>query len=85
MDQTFIQLSPDDRALIAELAYQLKRRNDLDEANRGDELLTCSQAAECLGVTRQTVSLMLRQKRLHKAVRGGRAGILRSELERVSV
>lgn len=85
MEQNVISLSADDRALIAELAYQLKRRNDLDEAaGYNDELLTCTQAAQRLGKTRQTVSLMLRQNRLHKVTRGGVTGILRSELDRIT-
>lgn len=82
---TIVRLTDSDRALLAELTYQLKRRNDLDEQSRArEELLTCTQAADILGVTRQTVSLMLRRNRLHKVTRGGRTGILRSELEKVS-
>ena len=79
---TVITLSPQDRLLIADLTAQLRRYNDLTEENREDKLLGCQEAAQHLGVTRQTISQMLRDHRLHKVMRGGRQGILLSELNK---
>lgn len=68
----------EDRKLLRDLTEQLRRRNELDSV---DHLLSCRQAANELGVTRQTISAMIRQGRLHKVERGGRTGILLSEIK----
>lgn len=79
MDSIFTN---EDRLLIANLTAELKRMNDrADEmAGQSDPVLSVKQAAAIIGKSRQTVSRMIRQKRLHKVERGGQIGILKSEL-----
>lgn len=72
----------EDRLLIANLTAELKRMNDRADkmAEQSDLVLSVQQAAELIGKSRQTVSRMIREKRLHKVERGGVVGILKSEL-----
>lgn len=44
------------------------------------KILNITQAAELLGVTRQTVNRMVRSGQLKKKVVGGRIGLLKSDL-----
>lgn len=75
-----LTLSDYDRSLIENLTAELRRMNDNAEKAKPDDLLTCSEAAALCDVTRQTISRWLREKRIRKVYRGGRQGILRSEL-----
>ena len=78
-----INLSLQDRALIADLVHELRRYNDNSEKSLSDKVLSCSEAAAVTGKTRQTVSRWIRDGRLHKVTRGCRTGILQSELNRI--
>ena len=75
-----INLSMQDRVLLSDLVTELRRYNDNTERCKSDRVLSCSEAAEVIGRTRQTVSRMVRDGRLHKVTRGCRTGILLSEL-----
>jgi len=77
-----INLSLQDRALLSDLVYELRRFNDNSERS-SDKVLSCSEAAAVTGRTRQTVSKWIRDGRLHKVTRGCRTGILLSELNRI--
>ena len=79
--ETVFLFSESDRVLLTSLVNELRRYNDLNEGS-SDRLLSVSEAAEVIGVRRQTVSRYLRQGRLHKVSRGGKSGILLSEATR---
>lgn len=66
-------------AALEAIAYELKRQNDMvaEDANR---LVSCVEAAEICGVTKQTISLWIRQGKLVKTRKGGRYGILLNDL-----
>lgn len=51
-----------------------------EERFPSNELLSCSEAASLLGVSRQTISRYIKEGRLKKTSRGGRMGILKSDL-----
>jgi len=78
-----ITFSPEDRILIANLTAELKRLNDREERTKPEHVLSIQQVAALTGRTRQTVSLWVRQGRLHKVERGGLIGILESEVEAI--
>jgi len=82
--ENIIQLSDSDRMLIANLTRELRRFNDNSEENRSDMLFSIKMAAEYLGKTRQTVRNMCKDKRLTIVMRGGRNGILKSELDKIN-
>jgi len=46
-----------------------------------DRVVSMTETARLLGRTRQSVSRMVREGRLHKVMRGGITGILLSEIE----
>ena len=54
-----------------------------EKVPKEDTLFTSIQAAEYCGVTRQTIYTWTREKRIHKVVRKGRRGYLKSELDKV--
>lgn len=74
-------LTESDRSLIAQLTHELRRYNDLREAELKDRVVTIGEAAVIVGRTRQTISRKIREGRLHKITRGGVTGILLSELQ----
>ena len=78
-----ILFSPEDRMILMDLTAELRRFNNNAEKTCSDELLSCRETAQYLGVTPQTVSTMIRQHRLDKVVRGGREGILKSQVTRI--
>lgn len=87
MMEEHLTLSDYDRSLIENLATgiegltaELRRMNGNAEKAEPDDLLTCGEAAELCGRSRQTISRWLREKRIRKVYRGGRQGILKSEL-----
>lgn len=61
------------------IAYELKRQNDMI-AEDNNRILTCAEAAEICDVTKQTISLWIRQGKLKKVRRGGRYGLLLNDL-----
>lgn len=75
-----IGFSDEDRKLLRDFTEQLRIRNEIDSPDR---LLSCGEAAKELGRSRQTISTMIRDKRLTKVERGGRTGILLSELRAI--
>lgn len=87
MMEEHLTLSDYDRSLIENLATgiegltaEIRRMNGNAEKAEPDVLLTCSEAATLCDVTRQTISRWIREKRIRKVRRGGRSGILKSEL-----
>lgn len=74
-------LTESDRSLIAQLTHELRRFNDLREAERKDRVVSVNEAARIAGRTRQTISRKIREGRLSKVTRGGVTGILLSELQ----
>lgn len=74
-------LTEADRALIAQLTHELRRYNDLREAELKDRVVSVQEAARIAGRSRQTISRKVREGRLHKVTRGGVTGILLSELQ----
>lgn len=69
--------------VLEELVTEFKRLNkNLEEKQQTlDVLYTPSEAALYLKVTRQTVCNYARKGILHKVVRAGREGFLKSELD----
>lgn len=73
--------SLEERHVVAleSIAFELRRANDAKE-EEDDRLLTCSEAAEFCGVSRQTISAWIRTGVIQKKYKGGRGGIPLSEL-----
>ena len=63
------------------LVYELRRFNDLREAELKDRVVSINEAATITGKTRQTISRKIREGYLKKVTRGGVTGILLSELQ----
>lgn len=74
-------------SILEDIASELRRANDLaEERMRGsakDVLYTPSEAAEYMGKTVRTLSNYVSKGFLHKVIRGGRQGYLKSEMDRV--
>lgn len=66
---------------IKGLVYELRRFNDLREAELKDRVVSINEAATITGRTRQTISRKIREGYLKKVTRGGVTGILLSELQ----
>lgn len=66
---------------IMGLVYELRRFNDLREAELKDRVVSVGEAARITGRTRQTISRKIREGYLKKVTRGGVTGILLSELQ----
>ena len=66
---------------IMGLVYELRRFNDLREAELKDRVVSINEAATITGRTRQTISRKIREGHLKKVTRGGVTGILLSELQ----
>jgi len=60
---------------------QQSRILDYLEGREGNLLLTTTQAAYFLGVSRQTISNKVKEGILHKTVRDGQKGFLLSDLK----
>ena len=75
--------SQEDRYLIANITHELKRLNDRREQEESliPLVMTNQQAAILLGCSRQTVSRIIREGKLHKVERGGMIGIIYSEIK----
>ena len=76
-----VELSPHDRAMIAEHTAQLRRYNDLRD--EGEVLVSCTEAARLLGKTKQTISEWIAQGRLHKRTFGKSTGIQLKEIRQI--
>ena len=62
-------------ALLSDILRELKGAPKND-----DRLLNVTDAAEFVGVTRQTIARYTREGRIRKVFRGGKKGYLESEL-----
>ena len=71
--------------LVREIIHEIMDRlRELEAASESvDALLSCREAAAYLGRTAGTVSRYIAQGRLHKVVRNGRIGVLRSECRKL--
>lgn len=73
--------------VLEEILAELRRANDLTEERMRDSardvLYTPSEAAEYMGKTVRTLGNYASRGFLHKVVRGGRQGYLKSEMDRV--
>lgn len=65
-------------ALLTQLLAEI--RGGKKEPPAREVLLNNTQAAEIVGVTRQTIGRYIREGRLKKVCRGGKVGILLSSL-----
>jgi len=61
------------------IATELKRANDATEAEN-DRVVGCTEAAKLCGVSPQTISVWVRTGKLRKVYKGGKRGVLLSEL-----
>lgn len=68
------------RTLIAETRARL---DELEMLCDTDQVMSCSEAAEYLGVANGTISRYIQAGRLHKIKRGARTGISMSEVEKL--
>lgn len=74
------ELTEPDRARIDNLIRQLETYNS---RFNDDVLVSCTEAARLLGRTTPTISVMLRQHRLHKVTIGESTGIRLSEIRTI--
>lgn len=77
-----LELKHEDRLLLQNIYAELKRYNERISGtqDRPDLVLSIQEAAVKIGKSRQTISRLVREGRLHKVLRGGKTGILASEL-----
>lgn len=71
-------LSLHDQAMLREHTEELRRYNNLRD--EGEVLVSCTEAARLLDVTKQTVSVWIAQGRLHKITKGHSTGIRLREI-----
>ena len=83
MEQS-INLSDYDRSLIACLTESNNRLARALENQKTESIYSCADAAKMIGVTPQTISRYIREGRIKKAVRGGKVGILESEIQKLT-
>lgn len=79
-----ITLSDYDRSLIACLTESNNRLAKALEGQKTESIYSCTDAAKMIGVTPQTISRYIREGRIKKAVRGGKVGILESEIKKLT-
>lgn len=68
------------KTLIAETRARL---DELERLVDYDQVISCTEAAKQLGITRGTVSRYIAAGKLHKIQRGDRVGLSISEVERL--
>lgn len=68
--------------IIAEIMADLRELQQRYEADCGDVILTCKEAASYIGKTPQTISSYIAQGRLHKVSNGIKVGISKIELQK---
>lgn len=75
-------------SILEDILRELRRANDIAEAARReaerDALYSPSEAAAYMGRTVATLRNYVLRGHLHKVVRGGRTGYLKSEMDRVA-
>lgn len=77
LDNIFLVLEEMSRE-IAELKAMVRKSPD------DDPIFNSVQAAKYCGCTRQTIYAWARKKKIHRSVRGGKRGFLKSELDKIS-
>ncbi len=68
--------------IIDEILADLRELQQRYEADCGDVILTCKEAASYIGKTPQTISSYIAQGRLHKVSNGVKVGISKIELQK---
>lgn len=68
------------KTLIAETRARL---DELEKLLDYDQIISCTEAAKYLGITRGTISRYISAGKLHKIQRGERVGLSMSEVERL--
>ncbi len=68
------------KTLIAETRARL---DELERLVDYDQVISCTEAAKYLGITRGTISRYISAGKLHKIQRGERVGLSMSEVERL--
>lgn len=68
--------------IIAEIMADLRELQQRYEADCGDVILTCKEAASYIGKTPQTISSYIAQGQLHKVSNGVKVGISKIELQK---
>lgn len=68
------------KTLIAETRARL---DELEKLVDYDQIISCTEAAKYLGITRGTISRYISAGKLHKIQRGERVGLSMSEVERL--
>lgn len=68
------------KTLIAETRARL---DELERLVDYDQIISCTEAAKYLGITRGTISRYISAGKLHKIQRGERVGLSMSEVERL--
>lgn len=75
-------------SILEDILSELRRANDIAEAARRedsrDTLYTPSEAAAYMGKSLATLRNYVARGYLHKVIRGGRQGYLKSEMDRVT-
>ena len=69
--------------IIDEILADLRELQQRYEADCGDVILTCKEAASYIGKTPQTISSYIAQGRLHKVSNGVKVGISKKELQKL--
>lgn len=78
--ETHLELTAPDRARIDALVCQLDRYNAQFDT---DVIVSCIEAARLLKRTPPTISVWIREGRLHKVTIGQSSGILLSEIRNI--
>ena len=68
--------------IIDEILADIRELQQRYEADCGDVILTCKEAASYIGKTPQTISSYIAQGRLHKVSNGVKVGISKIELQK---
>lgn len=75
-------------SILEDILRELRRANDIAEAARReaerDTLYSPSEAAAYMGKSPATLRNYVARGYLHKVIRGGRQGYLKSEMDRVT-
>lgn len=75
-------------SILEGILAEIRRANDIAEARlreaERDTLYTPSEAAEYMGRTKATLCNYVSRGYLHKVIRGGRQGYLKSEMDKIT-
>lgn len=79
-----LNLSDYDRRLIVALMESNNRLASALGSIKEDKIYSCTDAAKLIGVTRQSISRFIREGRIKKVSRGGKVGIPKSEIDKIT-